>query len=143
MMEASVADLRDGEMVEKTRRRQYWTVVAALFAAGLVVGFVMALAEGEGDFLIARLPPIVAVTLAAVTFLAMTIGTWAYCKRSDEVDIHANLWGAATGASALMVAYPVWIILWKGGLLDEPHHLSLFVLTSVATLAGYAWKKYR
>lgn len=143
MMEAGLADVRNGEAVERTRSRRYWTVVAALFAAGLIVGLVTALAEGEGDFLSARLPPAVAIALAAATFLAMTIGTWAYCKRSDEVDIHANLWGAATGASALMIAYPVWIILWKGGLLDEPHHLSLFVLTSVATLVGYAWKKYR
>ena len=143
MMEAGVVELDRGEAVERSRNRRYWTVVVALFAVGLVVGLVMAMAEGEGDFLSARLPPAVAVALAAVTFLAMTIGTWAYCKRSDEVDIYANLWGAAAGASALMVVYPVWVILWKGGLLDEPHHVSLFLLTSVATLVGYAWKKYR
>ena len=48
-----------------------------------------------------------------------------------------QLWFSSYGASAFVVAYPAWFLLWKGGLLPEPHHLALFLIFYAGAFLGY------
>ena len=70
-------------------------------------------------------------------------GTIAVRRTTDEVERHNNLWGLGMGASAVMLVYPPWWMLWRGGLVGEPSHVALFLLLVAISTAFYLWKKFR
>jgi hypothetical protein len=37
----------------------------------------------------------------------------------------------------------VWFVLWRGALVPEPSHQILFLVTMIAALVTYLWKKLR
>jgi uncharacterized membrane protein YozB (DUF420 family) len=143
MTELTMQDDRIGEKAERARRRQHWIMFAALAAAGGMVGFWLAMAEGEGESIMTRpVPPTIAAILAVITLLALTTGSWVYYKKTDEVDRHANIWATAFGGGIILILYPVWMILWKGGLVTEPTPFGLYVTIVVGSLVAYFWKKF-
>ena len=133
-----------GEARAAAKKRRLWTVIGVLFGAGFASGFGFALAEdSDAGWLSGPIPAWLAVLLSVVWLTAMIAGSWFYKRNADELEINANLWGAAVGASTLLIGYPVWFLLWRGELAGEPNPHVMFVTLYLTGIGGYLWKKYR
>ena len=126
----------------ESRRRRKWR---ALFGLSVALGVVTAIAfvvtgdpGGAGT-----IPAAVAAAGAAVYVAMMVLGSLAMVRVTDEHEVHNNVWGLAAGGGALLVVYPAWWMLWRGGLVVEPGHSAMFLLMFGSALVAYLWKKYR
>lgn len=134
-----------GERAERNRRRRYWTIIGALVASGFVMGLGTSLIETSdpGGYLIGEIPPGWAIACVAIFLGAVGFGSWRYFRIVDEVDRDDNRWAGFFAANALMVAYPVWYLLWRGGLVVEPIHETLFTGFWVTVCLAYLYRKFR
>lgn len=133
-----------GEAAEAAGKRRFWTILGTLFVVGGVVGAGAAAYETDaGGFMTGRLPPAFAIAAAIVTTLALVIGTVLFYRRIDEVERSDNIWAGAIAANLLMIGYPSWFFLWRGGIIGEPSHLVLIALLYGVTVAAYFYRKFR
>jgi hypothetical protein len=133
---------KSGEAFERRQRRGWYKALGASIVAGLATGLGYSLAVKD-DFFGGRLPPWFAIGVAALYLAMMVAGTVAVRRTTDELERHNNLWGLGMGASAVMLIYPPWWMLWRGGLVGEPSHTALFLLLVAISTFFYLWKKYR
>lgn len=147
MIARSMADARpigEGERRAKARRRRMWTVLGALFVVGFVLGFGLSFADRtEAGFLEGPVPVWVAVLLSMVWLVAVVGGTWWYKTAVDELEIRINLWAMAVAGHAILLTYPVWWLMWRGGVFIEPNAHIMFGALYFVMLAAYCWKKFR
>lgn len=137
-------EILSGEARDRANTRRRILLFSGLALAGGAVGFTFAMFESKNEVALGgSIPPVVAVALAIVTFVAMVWGTIAYKRRIDEVVLRDNIYAGAWGAFVLMVGYPVWFLLWKGNLLPEPSHMAMYGVLYVVTCAVYLYRKYR
>jgi uncharacterized membrane protein YidH (DUF202 family) len=141
--ELKMAEEDVGTRAERDRERRWWRTFVPIVLSGFVAGFAFALADQGETFLAGKIPPLIAVLIAGSYVVTMIWGTWAYKRVADELEMQNNLWGTAVGGSALLLVYPPWWILWRGGLVGEPVHEALFLLLFVTAIGAYLWKKYR
>lgn len=144
MVKAMDERLGEGEIKLRDKRRRLYVVLGALMAVGFVTGFGLAFAEEEGsDWLSGRIPAWVALLLAGVWLASMIVGKIWFFRNVDELEVRINVWAMAASGSAVLIGYPVWWLLWRGGMVEEPSaHIMFGALYAVAILA-YLWKKYR
>lgn len=133
-----------GERAERAKkRRQAWTI-AGLMLAGGASGFALALAEnGPEGILEATIGPETAIILASSFLVVCGIGVWFFVRNIDEHELALHYWASTVAAGAYVLVYPVWFLLWKGRLVPEPDHLTLFLLVIVTSFAAYLFKKSR
>ena len=135
----------EGERREAARRRKRWMIVAALALVGVVPGFYMGYQDGAA---LARSeplawPPAVAAALAGVYLLAVIGGGLLMSKVMDEVERQRGYKAVSFAGAALMVVYPTWFLLWKGGFVPEPVHWMLFVLFWLSLALASLWYRFR
>ncbi len=128
----------------RRRRREYRKGFAVFFACGLLatLGNV---ALGDGlvpPFLLGPLSPSAALWLAAGFLAALGLVAWLAHGLLDEHEISAAAYGQAAACGIVVVGYPVWFLLWKGGLAHEPSHVALYVTLLLVSWAGYAYRKF-
>ncbi len=145
MMELRMADEGiSGVERERRQRVQRLILFAALGLAGGIIGFTFAMYEDkQAVWASGAIPPGIAIVLALVTLIATVGGSWLYCRRMDEVELKDNLHGGAWAALVVMIGYPVWYLLWKGGLASEPSHIVMFLTLYGVTTAVYLYRKLR
>ena len=141
--EPAMTDEDIGVRAERERQRRWWRTFVPVVLSGFVAGFAFALADRGERFLAGEIPPLLAVLIAGSYLVTMIWGTWAYKRVADELELQNNLWGTAVGGSVLLLVYPPWWILWRGGLVGEPMHGALFLLLFGSAILAYLWKKYR
>ena len=128
-----------GAAAESRRRRRYWTLMALASAAALVIGFTgRLLGTPYGP-----IAPAAAIGLAAALILLTVVGNWVYFRSIDELEVASNLVGGLWGFYAFMVGWPLWQILWRGGLAPEPEMLPLYVGAGAVAVAGFLWKRFQ
>lgn len=133
----------EGAAAERRQRRKWWTLLGVALVAGFGTGLGVALTEEGGAFGDGRIPEWLAIGAVAVYLGLMIVGTYVMKKVTDELEMHNNILGLAVGASALLLVYPPWLMLWRGGLVGEPGHGALFLVMFLPAMATYLWKKYR
>ncbi|MGL4488817.1 MAG: PEP-CTERM sorting domain-containing protein [Rhizobiaceae bacterium] len=132
-----------GEKNELKKRLRVWAGVATLAGAGAVVGFLVAIMETDGPTFMARqLDPNTAIWLALATALVLIFGSWFYWRNIDEVERNSNIVGTASGGGTLILCYPPWFLLWKGGLVPEPSHVAMFLIVCVSGALVFLIKQY-
>lgn len=147
MTRATEAPMVDGDWQAraKQRKRRINNVVGGLFCMGLLAGFLVGFFE-EGDaglFSTNSVPPAVAI-VAAVTFvIATTYGSWKLMKVSDELDRKINTSATVVAGNVLLIGYPAWFFLWKGGLVPTPDAFWIFCAAIGASMVSYGWQKFR
>ena len=62
-------------------------------------------------------------------------------SRPDVQALRAAAFGQAASSSAVLVGYPVWFLLWKGGLVPEPSHAVLFATVLLVSGVGYLHRR--
>jgi protein-S-isoprenylcysteine O-methyltransferase Ste14 len=135
----------EGERRDSARRRKKWLIVAALAVAGAVPGFYIGLQHGKA---VAESRPFVwsptfALVFAGIYLLAVIGGGLLLGRYIDEVERQRSYQAVSFAGLALMVVYPTWFLLWKGGFVPEPIHWVLFVLFWLSLALASLWYRFR
>ena len=132
-----------GEAAARAQARRMTSWFAILLAIGGVIGMITALLEPHAASIMSggTVPPLFAIAAAVVTAVATVIGTRYLYTIADELELHNNMVAGAVGANALLLGYPVWFLLWKGGVAPEPQHIILFLLVLITTGGTYLFRK--
>ncbi|HET9397753.1 MAG TPA: hypothetical protein VFO45_02945 [Sphingomicrobium sp.] len=140
-------DKGEGERLESSRRRRYWTVVAALMAVGMVIGFVFGFSSAHQDVPIEQaatsLPDGIVIALVAAAIAAFSYGCWAFLKTIDEVELADNLWGSTASYYAYAVLFPSWWVFGEAGITPAPNHWAIFFVSLAFGMAVYGFRKWR
>uniref|UniRef100_UPI0035931973 hypothetical protein n=1 Tax=Blastomonas sp. TaxID=1909299 RepID=UPI0035931973 len=129
----------------KQRTRRIYLTVGSLFALGAVAGFMIGFYEDEERGLIAAnsIPAEIAIIATLVFVIAVTFGTVRLMKVSDELERRINTNATVMAGNILLIGYPAWFFLWKGGLVPEPDALWLFCAAALGCSLTYGWQKLR
>ncbi|MDM7967706.1 hypothetical protein [Blastomonas fulva] len=135
----------DWQARARERKRRVNLVVGTLFCIGLLSGFLVGFFEDEkADLLSANsIPPWLAVASAILFVVATTIGSWKLMQVSDELERTIHIKTTVVAGNVMLIGYPTWFILWKGGIVPEPDALWLFLAGFAASAIAYAWYKLR
>ena len=134
-----------GEAADRARSRRTTINFTILALLGGVVGFTAALVE-QSDAPISAggtMPGWFAILAAAVMVVAVLAGSVLYHRNMDELQRLDNYWAATMGANVFLLGYPVWLILWKGGLVPAPDAMILYLAVFVTMMIAYFWRKWR
>jgi hypothetical protein len=128
-----------GTVAERQRRRRYWTLMGLATAAALVLGVagrILGTPYGPID-------PAAAIGLAAALLLLMLVGNWVYFRNIDELEVASNLVGGFWGFYTFIIGWPLWHILWRGGLVPKPEMLPLYIAAALIAVVGFLWKRFQ
>jgi hypothetical protein len=135
----------EGERREAARRRKRWLIGVALALAGVIPGFYMGYQEGEA--MAQSRPfawsPTVAATLAGLYLVSVFGGGVLLNSVIDEVERQRGYKAVSFAGTMLMLVYPTWFLLWRGGFVPEPVHWMLFVLFWLSLALASLWYRYR
>ena len=139
------SEIGPGEAAARARQRRLLLNFGAIAAVGFVVGLTAAFVENKDLPIWAggTMPGWFAVLAAVLTVGAVGIGSWLYHRNMDELERLDNYWAGTLGANALLGGYPVWLILWKGGLAPQPDALTLYLAVFAVVTVAYLWRKFR
>ena len=135
----------EGERREAARQRKRWLIVAGLFAIGVASGY----SAGHYNVEPEAVPgawawsPAVALALAGIYLVASIGGTFLMNAVLDEVDRQRSYKAMNVAGTALIVVYPAWYMLWRGGLAVEPIHWALFALFGLSLALATLWYRFR
>ncbi len=143
-MEAVMVE-QDWQARARQRQRRINTVIGALFAVGLVCGFLVGFFEDDKAGLVApnSIPPWLAVTSATVFIVAVSFGSWKLMKESDEHERVIHTKTTVIAGNVMLIGFPAWFVLWKGGLVPQPDALWLFMAGIISSALAFAWYKFR
>jgi Na+/melibiose symporter-like transporter len=135
----------DWQTRAKQRTRRIYMTTAGLFAVGAVAGFMIGFFEDEERGLVAAnsIPAEVAIIATVIFVIAVTFGTLRLMKATDELERRINANATVMAGNVLLIGYPAWFFLWKGGLVPEPDAMWLFCAGIVASILTYGWYKLR
>ena len=144
-----VSPIGPGEANSRRRKRRqliYFSV--ALVSGGIIGGALALLEEGEGNFMSRdfaglSLDPPVALAIGAM-WLASILGLtlWGF-RQIDELLIRQNMIGYTGGCLAVLTGYPLWVLLYAGGMAELPHAFGVFMLGVISMTASFAYAKIR
>ncbi|MDG2535651.1 hypothetical protein P6144_18460 [Sphingomonas sp. HITSZ_GF] len=130
---------RPGERAEKSRSNRFWGLMAGFMLLGGMIGAALVVMEkSEG-----ALPAALAIGIALVVTTAIGGGTWYFLRSVDEVERLDNYVAGTVALNFYLIVYANWYFLWKGAVVPEPRHETLFIATMIVMAAAYFWKKLR
>lgn len=143
MRTAMQPEPRNGLAAAKARRLRLQLIIGGLMAAGAVLGFFSAMFEVDGGGFMEGIPASWAIAATVILLGALGYGGWRYNLATDELDRRDNQWASAVGLNFYIGGYATWYLWWRGGLVPEPQHQTVFVATMAVMLLAYGYKKLR
>lgn len=134
---------RSGLAAAKARRRRLQLIIIALMGAGAVLGFFSAMFEMDGGGFMQGIPAGWAIVASVILLGALGFGGWRYNLATDELDRRDNQWAGAMALNFYIGGYASWYLWWRGGLVPEPQHQTIFVVTMAVMMLAYGYKKLR
>jgi len=124
-----------GEALERSRRRRKYWLLGILGGGGFAAGFLSGYTQADQLFDPAyKWPPALGVGLVIAYLVAAIGGGMLYSRYTDEFARMAQYKAVALGAGAYVIVYPVWLLLWKSGLVPEPMHFIIYLLFMAVVL---------
>lgn len=132
--------------------RRYWRMLVGVGALGVPIGMVAVITSKDkgfgalNPFVSSALSPGVAITLASLSAIAFIVAVALYHRAIDDHEQQAYLWGSQVAYYFLIVAFPVWWFLQRGGLIPAMNVGTVIVallLSFIVQAAVWAWLKYR
>lgn len=144
MAKASEPQDASGEMLERARRRRKYWLLGVLVGVGFAAGFLSGFTQADRLFdSTHKWPPALGLGLAIAYLVAAVGGGILYSRHTDEFERAAQYKAVTLGAGAYIVAYPVWLLLWKSGFVAEPMHFVLYLLFIAVVLAASLFYRVR
>jgi hypothetical protein len=135
----------EGERQEAQRRRKRALIVVGLALIGMIPGLYIGYQHGAAlaENRTAVWPPAFAAGLAGLYLLAVIGGGLLLNRVTDELERQRSFKAVSLAGTALMVVYPPWFLLWKGGFVAEPVHWVLFILFWLSLAFASLWYRFR
>ena len=135
----------EGERRDSARRRKRWLIVGTLAVVGAIPGFYMGYQDGAAmaQSRPAIWSPTLAAMMAAVYLVAVMGGGILLSRVTDELERQRGYKAVSFAGSALMLVYPTWFLLWRGGFVPEPVHWMLFVLFWLSLALASLFYRFR
>jgi hypothetical protein len=135
----------EGERQETARRRKRLTIFAALAFVGFVPGLYLGYNDGAAldEIRSGHWPPVLVIVLSGLYLLGMLASGLLLRGVTDEVERQNSYKAASFAGWALMLVYPIWFLLWRGGLVPEPIHWVLFAVFWLSLLLASLWYRFR
>jgi hypothetical protein len=135
----------EGERRESARRRKRGLIIGALFVAGAATGYYMGSTDGGAlfDGRAGGWPPAVAAAIAIMYLTAIIGGSLLLNGIMDEVERQRSYKAVSFAGAVLIVVYPTWFTLWKGGFVGEPIHWVIFVLFWLSLALSSLFYRFR
>ena len=135
----------EGERREASRRRRRGIVIGGLFVAGMITGAYMGYTDGAAmiENRASVWSPTVAASLAALYLAAILGGSLLLNGVMDEVERQRSYKAVSFAGAVLILVYPIWFLLWKGGFVVEPIHWVIFVLFWLSLALASLWYRFR
>lgn len=141
------SEINSGERAEHRRRRGRLMLFVSLGIAGLVTGIYIgsnsSTSSGTWFGDVVTVSPTVALILAFGYVAAVMAGGFMLRRQTDEVELLGRYKTSALAGGMFMLVYPVWFLLWKGGLVPEPIHGILFLLFLLTAIVGSIFYRVR
>ncbi|HYJ81925.1 MAG TPA: hypothetical protein VEW26_03655 [Allosphingosinicella sp.] len=120
----------EGERRDSARRRARWLIVGGLALVGMAPGFYIGFQHGAAAAQSRAFiwSPALSMAMAALYLVAVIGGGTLLNRVTDELEKAQGYKAASFAGLALMIVYPTWFLLWKGGFVPEPVHWMLFIL---------------
>lgn len=134
---------RDGLAAAKARKRRLQLVIVGLIGAGALIGFFSSMSETDGGAFMEGTSAAWAIVASVILLGALSYGGWRYHLATDELDRRDNQWASAVALNFYVGGYAGWYFWWRGGLVPEPQHQTIFLATIAAMLLAYGYKKLR
>lgn len=131
-----------------SRRKQlYMSSIVGSGLLGLITAMLMRSGEIDGSaspfFSNSALSPDIAVALALIWGIGISIAVVVYQRTIDDHERQAYLWAGLAGYYAFVVPAPAWWVLARADLAPPLNAMLLFALTIVVNAAVYLWLKFR
>jgi len=131
------------------REKIYNRFLIGSFTFGGVTGLVLALTgsfDAHETNLLATdaMSPMLAIIMSVAIGVILPAITLYWHKHAvDEQEEAAYRFGALIAIYAFWFIAPVWLFLWRGGMLPEVDGVTLYFITMLVALIVWFWKKYR
>ena len=139
------APLGEGERRDSARRRKRWLIIAAIAVLGGVPAYYAGYQDGAA--LAQNRPltwsPTLAAVLAGLYLVVMIGGSLLLHTVTDELERQRGYKAASLAGLILMLVYPTWFLLWRGGFVPEPVHWMLFVLFWLSLALASLYYRFR
>lgn len=133
----------DGLAAAKARKQRLQWIIIGLMGAGAVIGAISAIYEVDGGGFMEGIPAGWAIAMSLLLLGAIGYGGWRYHLATDELDRRDSMWASALALNLYIAGYAAWYLWWRGGLVREPQHETIFIATMAAMLLAYLYKKLR
>ncbi|MCM8557128.1 hypothetical protein [Sphingomicrobium sediminis] len=137
-------NLTPGEAKLKAREKATMRLIFGGFLIGLIVGASLAIGSDGSIFdPNSEWSPKVSLAISIFFLAALPPLLWYAQKGADDYELAHQRFGFEIAFFLVIIAYPVWYTLWKGGFLIEPQHEAVFGTMFIVSLIGYAWHRFR
>lgn len=133
--------------------RRKWLYMASLFGAGLLgLMSIVLIHSGQSDaadapfsafFSDSALSPKIAVGLALIWGIGISIAACVYHWTIDDHEERAYLWAGLAGYYSFVIPAPIWWVLARASLAPPVDAMLLFLLSLFVNCAVYLWLKFR
>lgn len=131
-----------GEMIARRTTRNRMIIFGLLFGVGLAAGIAAGNHAADNGFG-GTWPPAISIGTAILYVIAIIAGSVALSRVTDEVERAQSYKAVALAGAGYVLAYPVWFLLWKGGVAAEPIHWVLFVGFWLLLAGGTIFYRFR
>ena len=131
-----------GELLARRTDRRRKIIIGLVFGVGLASGIAVGLHVAEYGFA-GPWPLELSIGIAILYLLAMAVGSVALSAVTDEVERARCYKAVAFAGAGYFIAYPVWFLLWKGGVAIEPIHWVLFIGFWLLLALGTLFYRFR
>lgn len=129
------------------RKRLYTTSIFGSGLLGLIFAVLISSGQSGGAtnpfFSDSALSPQIAVVLALIWGVGISIAVVAYQRTVDDHERHAYLWAGLAGYYAFVIPAPAWWVLARADLVPPMNAMMLFALTMIVNAVVYLWLKFR
>ena len=132
----------EGERREATQRRTFWTILGGLGAAGGLAGFTYGFFS-SGAFKTEDVPVVAIIGAVAIMVLIFAYGTWRFFDSIDELEMVDNLFSSTVGLYVYATLFPVWWVLSRLGVTEEPNDWAIFACALISSASAYVWRKWQ
>ena len=129
------------------RKRLYTASIAGSVLLGLLTAIL--LRSGQSDatadpfFSNSALSPQIAILLALLWGVGISIAVFIYQRTIDDHEERAYLWAGLAGYYAFVIPAPMWWVLARADLAPPVDAMLLFGLTIITNALVYLWLKFR
>lgn len=128
----------------KIDRKRFYQIIGVCFALGGAAGFYIGM-YGVEELIAAGIPwsPALVIGLSTVYLVALLGGSYLLEREMDEAEKQIARKAGEFANATFITLYPVWFLLWKGGLVPEPMHAYIFIAFLVSMTLSSLFYRFR